>query len=377
MTTTEAPPALHPSAQLQAHMDRLRDEAVPELRFDVAGLSFPEWRDTLRPRVRELLGMPPAAAHTTRLLGASEGEWHEEPSGYRWQRVELRTERDLSIPAFLLLPRREAIEEAGGRLPVVIATQGHAKDGIRVSLGLVPPAERERLIAEGDRDLALQAVRHGYACLALEMRGFGELRLPNDFANDAVKSCPRLVTLAEQIGMTPIGMRVHDVMAAIDYLETRPEVDGGRVVLTGNSGGGAVTIFVSALDERIAASVPSCWFGTYAGSMQLVHHCPCMFIPGLSLVCDVSDLAGLAAPRPQLIINGRHDKNHPLQAAEDAWLWTKEIYAAAGAADAVQWFVGEGGHRYYAAPVWPWLQDALCLPEVYGRVRFEARPPLD
>jgi hypothetical protein len=136
-----------------------------------------------------------------------------------------------------------------------------------------------------------------------------------------------------------------------------------------------VTLFAAALDERIAASVPSCWFGTYAGSMQLVHHCPCNFIPGLSLLCDVSDLAGLAAPRPQLIVNGRDDANHPLKAAQDAWPWTQEIYAAAGAPEAVEWFVGEGGHRYYAAPVWPWLAKALNLPHTFANARYEASPP--
>lgn len=366
----------HPSEQLRAHMDRLRDETTPALRFDVAGLSFEEWRDTLRPKLRDVLGLP-AAAHTERLLGARAGEWQEGPGGYRWQRVELRTEADLWVPAFFALPAEAAVKEAGGRVPVMIAVQGHAKDGMRVSMGIVPPEERERLIADGDRDLALQAVRHGYACLALEMRGFGELRLPEDLAKDAVKSCPRLVSLAEQVGRTPIGMRVHDVMAAIDYLQGRSEVDGGRIVLTGNSGGGAVTLFATALDERIAATVPSCWYGTYAGSMQLVHHCPCNFIPGLSLVCDVSDLAGLAAPRPQLIVNGRFDGNHPLKAAEDAWPWTEEIYEAAGAGGKVRLFVGEGGHRYYAEPVWPWLGQVLGLPEVFATARYEAGPPGD
>jgi hypothetical protein len=372
-----------PGVQLQRHFDRLRDTTVPALRFDLAGLPFEAWRDTLRPRLRAALGLTPQApqgaqeaqeAPAPRLLGAWAGAWRETPH-FRWQRVLLRTEGELWVPAYFVVPPPAALDEAGGRVPTVVAVQGHAKDGMRVSLGLLPPEEHARLVGEGDRDLALQAVRHGYACLALEMRGFGELRLPQDLAADAPKSCPRLVSLAEQVGRTLLGMRVHDVLAAIDYLLTRPEVDGQRLVLTGNSGGGAVTLFATALDGRIAASVPSCWFGTYAGSMQLVPHCPCNFVPGLSLLCDVPDLAGLAAPRPQLLVNGRHDANHPLRAAADAWPLTRAIYAAAGAPEAVRWFVGEGGHRYNAAPVWPWLAEALALPPAFGVARYAAAPP--
>jgi hypothetical protein len=85
--------------------------------------------------------------------------------------------------------------------------------------------------------------------------------------------------------------------------------------------------------------------------------------------------AGLAAPRPQLLVNGRHDGNHPLQAAAEAWPRTRAIYAAAGASEAVRWFVGEGGHRYYAAPVWPWLAGALALPPAFATARYAAAPP--
>ena len=59
-------------------------------------------------------------------------------------------------------------------------------------------------------------------------------------------------------GYTPVGVEVWNAMRAVDYLETRPEVDGRRIGMTGISGGGSVTWFTAAADERIAAAGPVC-----------------------------------------------------------------------------------------------------------------------
>lgn len=364
------------AAQLERHMAALRDATVPAQRFDLAGLQFSEWRHTLRERVAGALGLPASwSAPATHLLGVEEEPWQETPH-FRWRRLALRTEGDLLVPAFFLLPPAAALAEVGGRLPVTIACQGHATDGMRVSLGLVSPETYERSIAGGDRDFALQAVRHGYACLALEMRGFGELRLPADQEKNANNSCAPLTSLANQVGRTPIGMRVWDVMAAVDHLSTLPEIDPQRIVLTGNSGGGTVTLYAGALEDRLAALVPSCAFCTYGASIQSVSHCACNYVPGASALCDMSDLAGLAAPTPQLIVNGRDDRIFPLPGVQEAFARTREIYGAAGAPDNVRLFIGDGGHRYYAAPVWPWLAMVLNLPAAWAHPRYPAAPPL-
>jgi cephalosporin-C deacetylase-like acetyl esterase len=49
--------------------------------------------------------------------------------------------------------------------------------------------------------------------------------------------------------------RVWDGMRAIDYLETRPEVDRERIACAGHSGGGTLTLFISAIDERVRCAV--------------------------------------------------------------------------------------------------------------------------
>jgi len=348
--------ASQPTVGLDAHFDRLRDELPHSERFVPGETDFRAWQARLRGVLRERLGLPDREPRLLEVVEEPMQEVEMRGLRYRRQRVLLRTEHDLWVPGHLCLPR-----EGDGPFPCVIGCQGHAKEGIRLSIGEVDDATWEASVVGGDRDYPLQAVRHGYAALALEMRGFGELRLPEDIEQDAGSSCLRLSALALQAGRTLVGMRVHDVMAAIEYLQQRPDIIPGQIALTGNSGGGTVTFYTGALDDRLAACIPSCAFSTFAASIQGVDHCICNFIPGLSALIEMDDLAGLAAPKPLLIINGREDSIFPIGPAEEAFRHIQAIYAAAGAPDNCRLYVGGGGHRYYAEPVWPWLG------ELFGR----------
>ena len=58
-------------------------------------------------------------------------------------------------------------------------------------------------------------------------------------------------------------MQVYENMRAVDYLLTRPEVDGTKLGITGASGGGNQTMYAGAFDERFGCVVPVCSVGTY------------------------------------------------------------------------------------------------------------------
>ncbi len=58
------------------------------------------------------------------------------------------------------------------------------------------------------------------------------------------------------LGYTPAGVECWNAMRALDYLETRPEVDPKRIGVAGRSGGGAYSWWIAATDERIACAVP-------------------------------------------------------------------------------------------------------------------------
>ena len=98
-------------------------------------------------------------------------------------------------------------------------------------------------------------------------------------------------------GRTLIGERVWDIMRLIDYATTRREIDAGRIAITGNSGGGTISMFAAALDERIGVSVPGCYFCNHVQSIGSIHHCMCNYFPGMATLAEASDIAGLIAPR--------------------------------------------------------------------------------
>ncbi len=61
------------------------------------------------------------------------------------------------------------------------------------------------------------------------------------------------------LGRNTAWFEIWDGMRAIDYLQSRKEVDPKRIGCTGNSGGGTQTSYLMALDERISCAAPSCF----------------------------------------------------------------------------------------------------------------------
>lgn len=101
-------------------------------------------------------------------------------------------------------------------------------------------------------------------------------------------------------------------MRTIDYLATRPEEDLARLGEMGISGVGAQTYFSTACDNRIRACVIPGYFCDWRQSILIFHHCTCNFVPGLPGHGELSDFAGLIAPRPYLVEAGRRDTIFPI-----------------------------------------------------------------
>ena len=147
----------------------------------------------------------------------------------------------------------------------------------------------------------------GYIVLCPDAVGYNEREPEGHFR------CWHLLAAGQSLQ----GLMVWDNMRAIDYLCTRPEVDQECIGCTGASGGGNQTMYVSALDERIKASVPVCSVEDISVYMA-VDLCSCETVPGLAGFADVSDVCSLIAPRALLMINGVLDSGFPILAARRA-----------------------------------------------------------
>src|SRR5207237_3992482 len=106
--------------------------------------------------------------------------------------------------------------------------------------------------------------KNGLAVLSYDPIGQGErVQLLDRMGKPAVKGSTTEHTLtgigALLVGRETASYRVWDGIRSLDYLTSRSEIDPKRLGCTGNSGGGTMTAYLMALDERIVAAVPSCY----------------------------------------------------------------------------------------------------------------------
>ncbi len=148
-------------------------------------------------------------------------------------------------------------------------------------------------------------------------------------------------------GYTPAGVEAWNCVRALDYLETRKEVDANRIGVTGRSGGGAYSWWIAAIDERIKVAVP------VAGITDLQNHvvdgcveghCDCMFIVN-TYRWDYPLVAALVAPRPLLISNSDKDTIFPLDGVLRVHEKVRRIYKLYGAEKNLGLQITEGPHK--------------------------------
>ncbi|HXW34980.1 MAG TPA: alpha/beta hydrolase family protein [Acidimicrobiales bacterium] len=300
------------------------------------------WRDRCRKRLTELLGPSPE-----RVGLELETVESVQCDGYKRERIVFDTEDVMSVPAFLLVP--DKTKEPG---PAVLAAHGHGP-GKSLICGLV----------EGETpggDYALQLVRRGYVVLAPDLRCFGERA---DWNPPDHYGCDTNLVHAVMAGKNPLAQNLWDLGRCLDVLESHPLVDPQRIGMVGLSYGGTVTLFLSALDERIAASVVSGYFSSWAESHKMPWNmCGSQVMSGMLGRIEHLDVASLIAPRPLLVETGTEDDLFPVKVAQDQMTSLRAVYDSLGALDCVEHDVFEGGHAWHGERAYPFLEKWLGPP---------------
>lgn len=148
-------------------------------------------------------------------------------------------------------------------------------------------------------------------------------------------------------GYSPAGVEVWNAMRAIDYLETRPEVDATRIGMTGRSGGAGMSWFTAAVDPRIKSAAPVMGISTYAVNLERNTqrlHCDCMF-PVNFLRQDLIHLGALISPRALLMAHGRKDELFPMQGVMEFEQKIGGLYRSYHRADSFKNVIVETAHQ--------------------------------
>ena len=202
--------------------------------------------------------------------------------GYRVEKILFQTRPGIWMTANAYIPDGE------GKRAAVLCVHGHWKGAKQ------DPVVQSRCIG---------LVKLGFFVLAVDAFGAGERGLSKklgEYHGEMVAA-----TLLP-VGLPLSGLQVHENMRAVDYLLTRPEVDGTRLGITGASGGGNQSMYAGAYDERFKAVVPVCSVGTYQAYIGAAC-CMCEVVPNAMTYTEESGLLSLVAPRALMVINATKD----------------------------------------------------------------------
>lgn len=325
------------------------DRAKPAMRF--SGGDFAAWRRRLRAKVAELTGVAELAARKRVPLNVRSLWKRAHPLG-SIEKIVFTSEPFADVPAYVCLPKH-----AKPPYTFLICMQGHTT-GAHISIAVDRENDRKPFKVEGDRDFGLGCLRHGVAALCIEQRSFGYRRELKQ-KQVSTHGCHDATMHALMLGGTLLGERTFDVDRAIDYLASRGDAAMQRIGVMGNSGGGTISLFSAALFPRIAVAMPSCYFCTFRDSLMSIHHCADNYVPGLLRYAEMSDVMGLFAPKPVVLVAGRTDTIFPIAAVRRSFRDLKRIYNAAGEPERCHLVVGKEGHRFYEKDAWPVLMKEL------------------
>ena len=333
-----------------AYLRDVHEGMTPRMAFDASNpAEAVEWRAGARSRLLEVLNerhVPSRDTHNARML--------EKPvalDGYTREKWELDVEPGRSMPFYVLRP-----VNAPKVCKTAVCLHGHG-NGVKDIIGMPVNAEAAELIEILDEDYAVETVKRGWCAVAPELWSFGE-RLDNvEGAREGFDGgCEKPHLNAITLGKSSIGIRAKDIMTLIDWISTRDEFDMDNLACMGLSGGGMMTMYASALDERIRRVLISGYLTEMKGSILGVRHCGCNYVPGLAEWFDFPDIAGLIAPRFLIAQGGRRDMIFPIESYRAAANKVASMYRISGVPDNFVTQEHDGFHKFWR----PSLDDFLA-----------------
>ncbi len=315
-------------AQLDARLRQAADAALDRRRARYESLETPaqvqayqqERRDFL---VRQLGGFPQRVPLQPQTLGTIQAD------GYRIEKVIYTSRPNHHITANLYLPDSEQ------PVPGIVVSSGHS---------------RTAKTADYNQRFGIMMAEQGMAAICFDPIGQGERAQIVDASGQPRFGGTTIEHSLMGVGSILVGRntasyRIWDAMRSIDYLESRPEIDAKRIGMTGCSGGGTLTSYVMALDERVACAAPACYLTTFRELLETLgpQDAEQNIYGQLAFGLDQPDYVLLRAPRPTLI-SSTTDDFFPIEGSWDTFRQAKRVYGKLGRPEAIDLVEIEGNH---------------------------------
>ena len=322
----------HPYGHMvHEHFVRLEREVARRRAEALARVTTPARLRRLQADVRRKIRgcfpqLPARTPLNARTTGVIEGR------RYRIEKVIYESRPDLPVTASLYVPAGASTPR-----PAVLGTCGHSNDGKACD---VYQAFAAHLAGQGYVVLIYDPISQGERLQYLHVRGRAR---PRGCTREHNMMGNQMTLVGDFLG----SWRAWDGIRGLDYLLSRPEVDRSRVGVTGNSGGGTMTTFLTALDDRFTMAAPSCFVTPYLRNLenelpQDAEQCP----PGLmGAGLEMADFFVARIPRPTLLL-GQANDFFDVRGLREVYAELRRLYGIVGRQDDVQLFIGPGDHGY-------------------------------
>jgi len=273
--------------------------------------------------------------------------------GYSIEKVILESVPGHYVTGSLYRPAGDAATNAETKKrPAVLYAHGHWDNGRFYEAS---PAAAKILIATGQERFMNAAINHmqaacvqlarmGCVVLQYDMIGYADSLqvsfdrahrwgLPNIHNAESNRSgWPFFSATAEGYGQSIMGLQTINTIQAFEMLRGLDDVDGDRIAITGASGGGTQSFIATAVEPRLAGSLPAVMVST---AMQ--GGCVCENACGLRVATGNIELAGLTAPRPLAMTTAN---DWTINMPQDGFPELVKLYQLVGDAKDVQLITG-------------------------------------
>ena len=293
--------------------------------------------------LQQIGGLPDRTPLNARTVRKLEGE------GYRVENVLFESRPNHHVSGNLYLP------EGDGPFPAVLIPCGHSHTG---------------KAAGGYQRMCILLARNGMAALCYDPIGQGERYQSLDFEKEHETFAsvsyrletphPRVRFLCTVehtmmgVGSILLGsniaqFRIWDGMRAIDYLQSRDDILKDKIGCAGNSGGGTMTAYLMALDDRIVAAAPTCYLTTFRRLIETkgAQDAEQNIFGQIAFGMDEADYLMMRAPKPTLICASTRDATFDIGGTWDLFRESKRFYARLGFPERVEMNEADVRHGMY------------------------------